>query len=77
MPYFKVTAKQGHYGTGRYQPITFAIKAKDMLSAISIAKKMPSVKHHDSVLQAVMITKEEYKELRQTSAYDRKGFTND
>lgn len=77
MPYFKVTAKQGHCGTGRYQPITFAIKAKDILSAISIAKKMPSVKHNNFVLQAVMITKEEYKELRQTSAYNRNGLTND
>ena len=73
MKYFSVTAKHGHMATGRYMPITFAIRAESIFSAIDYAKTMPGVKHDSPsvILDAHEITACEYMELRKCSAYER------
>lgn len=68
---FLVTCKQGHYGNRRYQPITFAFIAKDAITAMDMAKSMPSVKHDNMVLECREISYAEYMKYRKVSAYRR------
>ena len=71
MRYWLISCPRGHYGTGRYVDITFAIAAKDLLSATRIAMKMPMVKHHRTPLCGHEITHEEFIERNKINAYDR------
>ena len=71
MAYFKVVVKGGHCGTKKYNPLTFAIEAKDAFQASNIAKAKPGVKHSAFPLSCRMISREEYQELREVSAYKR------
>lgn len=71
MRYFSVTAKHGHCGSRRYQPITFAFLATDAIRAMDLAKKMPGVKHDNVILECREISYAEYLEYRKKSAYDR------
>lgn len=68
---YKVTARRGHCGSGRYIPITFALRAENMIEAMDRAKAMPGVKHTLMILAAQEITWTEYAVLRSVSAYDR------
>lgn len=71
MRYFLVIGKRGHCGRGNFIEIGFAIKANHMIEAMDKAKKMPAVKHTQSILQAKEITLAEYQEYRTVSAYKR------
>lgn len=71
MRYFRVTCKHGHFGHGRYQPISFSFVAKDAVTAMDMAKAMPGVKHSATVLQCKEISYAEYIEYRKVSAYKR------
>lgn len=72
MRYWLISCPRGHYGTGRYIDITFAIAAKDLLTATRIAMKMPMVKHHRRPpLYGREITYEEFVERKEINAYDR------
>lgn len=73
MKYFAICCKMGHQGRGRYQEITFAIKASTTADAITHAISMPGVKHKDlrAILSSKEITYKEYIFRRQTSAYAR------
>lgn len=75
MKYYLVTCQKGHCGRGRSTEITFAIKAKSILDATIVARKMPAVKHNSTqaVLRSKEITIEEYVLYRQVSAYERMG----
>ena len=64
MKYWLIRCPQGHCGTGKYREITFAFKAKNLVSAMGIAMRMPSIKHHRVPLYAKEISKEEYDELK-------------
>ena len=54
-------------------PITFAVEAENMISAIDFARTMPGVKHdHPNViLDAHEITLDEFNAMRMQSAYER------
>ena len=69
--YFRVTCKHGHFGNGRYQPISFSILAKDAVTAMNIAKAMPGVKHTAMVLTCQEISCAEFLNNRKVSAYRR------
>lgn len=73
MKYFAICCKLGHQGRGRYQEITFAIKAYTIMDAISHARSMPGVKHDNPtcILYSKEITREEYFIRRQVSAYEK------
>ena len=71
MKYFIIMCHRGHCGTGHSTEIKFAIKAKNLLDACDIARKMPSVKHTRLAIYGKEITQEEYTEYRQISAYER------
>ena len=71
MRYFKITAKQGHCGAGRYRPITFAVYGNNLLEAMDHVKKMPSVKHREMILCGHEISFSEYCAYRKISAYER------
>lgn len=71
MRFFKVTARRGHCGNGRYIPIVFAFAAKDITDAVDRAKRMPGVKHRQFILSAQEISRSEYVSLRKVSAYER------
>lgn len=73
MRYFRVTCKHGHFGYGRYQPISFAFPAKDAVAAIDMAKAMPGIKHSDNsvILACKEISYAEYLNDRKVSAYNR------
>ena len=72
MKYFAICCKMGHQGRGRYQEITFAIKAFTNTEAITQAMSMPGVKYKDirAIIQSKEITREEYFYRRQISAYE-------
>lgn len=73
MAYFKISVPRGHVGAYKSAEITFYFKAKDMVSAISAARRMPSVKHHAKIgfYSGKEITREEYEEGRKISAYEK------
>lgn len=73
MKYYKVLCPRGHVGTGKSAEIVFYFKAKDLPTALAIARKMPSVKHHirREFFSGKEITKEEYCEGMKMSAYER------
>ena len=50
-----------------------AIEAKDALTAMSIARRFPGVKHHGTKYFSSVheITEEEYRERRKESAYTK------
>ena len=71
MNYYIIKCKLGHSGTGQYREISFNIKAKNAIDAMSKAKRMPGVKHdsNTAILGLKQITEEEYKQNRKMSAY--------
>ena len=69
--YFFVTCHRGHCGVGHSTEIKFAIAAANLLEAMDKAKRMPSVKHTRMIIAGAEITKAEYEEYRQHSAYER------
>lgn len=71
MKYYLITCHRGHCGIGHSTEITFAIAAKNLLSAMDKAKKMPSVKHTRMICNGREITEAQYKEYRKVSAYAR------
>lgn len=73
MRYYRVTCLRGHCGRGKAQEITFVFCASSLIEATKEARKMPAVKHHGAraILAGKEITYEEYKILRQISAYHR------
>lgn len=73
MRYFLVRCYVGHCGRGQSRDIAFAIKAKDLLTALAKAKNLPGVKHHNSqyICQGFEITEEEYNERRNINPYER------
>ena len=72
MGFYKVTCPRGHVGNGKETEIAFYFKAKDIMQALSIARKMPSVKHHKAIgFNAIAITPEEYYKKIKVSAYER------
>jgi len=71
MRYFKITCHRGHCGTGHSSAITFAFEAKNLIAAMDMAKKMPSVKHSRVIMSGNEISKEEYKDYIAISAYKR------
>lgn len=73
MRYWLVVCYVGHCGRGRTREIALAIEAPDSVKAMLIAKKFPGVRHHQSRYMCTTreITKEEYTERRQVSAYEK------
>jgi hypothetical protein len=73
MKYYKVLCPRGHVGSGKSAEIVFYFKAKDLPTALAIARKMPSVKHHTKreFFNAKEISKEEYFEGMKISAYEK------
>lgn len=68
---FSVVTKRGHCGSGNYTTLEFAIEARDAVEASFKAQKMPGVKHTEMPLSAKEISRQEFNELRKTSAYKR------
>ena len=60
---YKVKAKCGHVGRGRYIPITFYLIANDKDEAATIVRKIPRVKHDEksAIMEVVEITDAEYR----------------
>lgn len=74
MNYYKVTALRGHLGPNNGQLLVFAIAAETSYDAIQLAKRMPMVKHKSKSIKSVeLISKSEYDNLRQESAYHRRN----
>lgn len=71
MRYFAVTCHRGHCGTGHSSVITFTFEAKNLIEAMDMAKRMPSVKHTRMIMNGKEISCEEYKEYMKISAYKR------
>lgn len=71
MRYFKITCHRGHCGTGHSSAITFVFEAKNLIAAMDMAKRMPSVKHSRVIMSGNEISKEEYKDYIAISAYKR------
>ena len=71
MRYFRVMCKHGHFGRGKYQPISFIFIAKDAVTAMDMAKRMPGVKHTSMILSCKEISYAEYLDGRKVSAYQR------
>ena len=69
--YYAITAKLGHFGSGRCGDTTFYIVANSILEATRKIRKFPMVKHSgvDTIISAVQITQEDYQKGRETSAY--------
>lgn len=72
MNMYKVIAKCGHVGKGKYIPITFAINANDGKEAARIARNIPRVKHNkkDAIINVIKIDLEEYLSLKEKNAND-------
>ncbi len=70
--YFKVTAKCGHVGKGKYIPITFAICAENGKEAAAFARLLPRVKHDhkDAILNCEMVSYAEYYEILEKNNND-------
>ena len=72
--YWKITMVRGHAGKGNFNNlITFYFIAKNIMEAITMAKKMPGVKHRLPPRVACEISYEEYCAGRVESAYCRDG----
>ena len=69
--FYMVICERGHCGCGHSTDIKFAFEAVNLLSAMDMAKKMPSVKHSKPCVKAWEISKEEYNEYISISAYER------
>lgn len=69
--YFLITCHRGHCGVGHSTAITFAFEAKNLIDAMDMGKKMPSVKHTRMIMSGKEITEEEYHEYRKINAYQR------
>ncbi len=64
--YYKVVAKCGHVGRGRYIPIPFYVKANSASEAANYVKGFPRVKAmRDNIISVDEITSEEYKAGRE------------
>ena len=77
MNYYKVKAYAGHEGAGKSKLLTFAIEADSITGAITIARKMPMVKHTrtTAIKDVIEISPAEFEKLRQDSAYKNcKGY---
>ena len=71
MRYFLITCHRGHCGNGHSSAITFAFEAKNLIEAMDMGKRMPSVKHTRMIMAGKEISFEEYKEYRTINAYQR------
>lgn len=71
MRYFLITCHRGHCGMGHSSSITFAFEAKNLIDAMDMGKRMPSVKHTRMIMSGKEISFEEYKEYREINAYQR------
>lgn len=71
MGYYRVTCKHGHFGRGRYQPISFSFLAKDAITAMDLARAMPGVKHTAMIISCREISYAEYLCDRKVSAYTK------
>ena len=71
MKYFMVTCHRGHCGNRHSTEIKFAFQAENAVQAMDAAKRMPSVKHTRMILCTKEITRFEYEEYREISAYQR------
>ena len=71
MKFYMVMCHRGHCGNGHSTEIKFAIRAANLLEACDKARRMPSVKHTRMAIYGKEITKQEYNEYRQVSAYER------
>lgn len=69
--YFLVTCHRGHCGNGHSSTITFAFEASNLIEAMDMGKRMPSVKHTRMIINGKEISLEEYKEYREINAYQR------
>lgn len=69
--YFFITCSRGHCGTGKSSEIGFSFAAPNLLAAMDMAKRMPSVKHSRGILYGREISFEAYTEYRTVSAYER------
>lgn len=69
--YFLITCHRGHCGNGHSSAITFAFAAKNLIEAMDMGKKMPSVKHTRMIMAGKEITLEEYEDYRAINAYQR------
>ena len=69
--YYMIMCHRGHCGTGHSKEIKFAFEAENLLAAQDMAKKMPSEKHTRMIIYCKEISKSEYEEFRQISAYER------
>lgn len=70
MRYYAVTMPKAHCGFDhRNTTICFYFEARDALSAMDKAKRMPGCKHSLMAYRCVEITKEQYECGRQESAY--------
>lgn len=69
--YFLITCLRGHAGTGHSTDITFAQEAENLIRAMDMVKRMPSVKHTRCILSGKEITAAEYNNYRKVSAYKR------
>lgn len=73
MGYYRIVCPRGHVGRGKSAEIVFYMKANNLPSALSAARRMPSVKHHTrrDFFTGYEVSKEEYTEARKVSAYER------
>ena len=69
--YFLITCHRGHCGNGHSSAITFAFEAKNLIEAMDMCKRMPSVKHTRMIMAGKEITEEEYNDYREINAYQR------
>ena len=69
--YFLITCHRGHCGNGHSSAITFAFEAKNLIEAMDMGKRMPSVKHTRMIMAGKEITEEEYNDYREINAYQR------
>lgn len=64
--YYKVVAKCGHVGRGKYIPIPFYVKANSASEAANFVKGLPRVKAmRDNIISVEEITRDEYKAGRE------------
>lgn len=69
--YFLITCHRGHCGNGHSSTITFAFEAKNLIDAMDMGKRMPSVKHTRMIMSGKEISEQEYTEYREINAYQR------